>query len=483
MTSVNSTSGSTVGLAEKPMRMPAAQPSDNPDRDRFHEKSVTANPLLTGRILPTLIRLSVPNVFAMLATAAVAIAETAYVGALGLPQLAGIALVFPMVMLQQMMSAGAMGGGISSAVSRALGAQDVKRAEALARHAIIIGGVAGIVFTAVFLTYGPMIYHRLGGRGASLEQASIYSSTVFLGAVFVWLMNTLASIVRGTGNMRIPSFVLLGVAALQVALGGIFGLGFGPVPRFGIAGVAMAQVVAYGAGTALLAAHFLSGQSRIRLRVAGPVSWDVFRDILKVGAIACVSPVQSVLTVLAMTGFVAGFGAEALAGYGIGARLEFLLVPITFAIGVSSLPMVGMAVGAGDASRARRVAWTTGSLAAAIIGAIGLIVTVSPGIWSTLFTANAGVLAVAEHYLRTAGPAYAFLGLGLALYFASMGSGAILGPVLAQTVRLIVISMGGWWLSRTGASINEFFLVVAASLAGYGLAAAIAVSRIRWTRA
>jgi Na+-driven multidrug efflux pump len=209
----------------------------------------------------------------------------------------------------------------------------------------------------------------------------------------------------------------------------------------------------------------------------------VFRDILKVGAIACVSPVQSVLTVLAMTGFVASFGAEALAGYGIGARLEFLLVPITFAIGVSSLPMVGMAVGAGDASRARRVAWTTGCLAAAIIGAIGLIVTVNPGIWSTLFTANTGVLTVAEHYLRSAGPAYAFLGLGLALYFASMGSGAILGPVLAQTVRLVLISMGGWWLTRTGASINQFFLVVAASLAGYGLAAAIAVSRIRWTQA
>jgi Na+-driven multidrug efflux pump len=388
-----------------------------------------------------------------------------------------------MVMLQQMMSAGAMGGGISSAVSRALGAQNVERAEALARHAVIIGGSAGIAFTAVFLTCGPTIYHWLGGRGATLEQASIYSDTVFLGAVFVWLMNTLASVVRGTGNMRIPSFVLLGVAALQVALGGILGLGLGPVPRFGIAGVATAQVVAYGAGTALLAAYLLSGRSRIRLRVMGSVSRDVFRDILKVGAIACVSPVQSVLTVLAMTGFVAGFGAEALAGYGIGARLEFLLVPITFAIGVSSLPMVGMAVGSRDASRARRVAWTTGCLAAAIIGSIGLILAISPGIWSTLFTANAGVLAVADHYLTTAGPTYAFLGLGLALYFASMGSGAILGPVLAQTVRLIVIATGGWWLTRSGASINEFFLVVAVSLTGYGLAAAMAVSRIRWSQA
>jgi Na+-driven multidrug efflux pump len=296
-------------------------------------------------------------------------------------------------------------------------------------------------------------------------------------------MNTLASVVRGTGNMRVPSFALLGVAGLQVALGGILGLGFGPIPRFGIAGVAMGQVLAYAAGMLVLGAYLVTGQARIRLRLGGSLDWDVFRDILKVGAIACVSPVQSVLTVLAMTGFVAGFGAEALAGYGIGARLEFLLVPITFAIGVSSLPMVGMAIGAGDSRRAKRVAWTAGFVAAGLIGSIGLIVAIKPGGWSELFTANPGVLAVAETYLTTAGPAYAFLGLGLALYFASMGSGAILGPVLAQTVRLIVIAGGGWWLSTRTTSLREFFLVVSLSLVAYGLAAAVAVSRIRWSRA
>lgn len=440
------------------------------------------NPLLVGPILPTLIRLSVPNVFAMVATALVAIAETAYVGVLGLSPLAGIALVFPMVMLQQMMSAGAMGGGISSAVSRALGAGSRDRAEALARHAVVIGASAGAVFTIVFLIWGAQIYRLLGGRGEALEQAFIYSNTVFLGATFVWLLNTLASIVRGTGNMRVPSFTLLAVAALQVVLGGILGLGLGPVPRFGIAGVAMGQVLAYGVGFLFLGHYLLSGQARVRLRLRGPLSWEMFRDILKVGAIACVSPVQSVLTVLAMTGFIARFGPEALAGYGIGARLEFLLVPITFAIGVSSVPMVGMAMGAGNAIRARRVAWTAGFLAAGLVGAIGLLVTIEPALWSELFTDNSGVLAIARDYLTTAGPAYAFLGLGLALYFASMGSGTIIGPVLAQTMRLLVVVAGGWWLTSRGATASQFFIVVAASLVTYGLAAALAVASIRWSR-
>ena len=86
------------------------------------------NPLLSARILPTLMRLSFPNLFAMLATAIVAIAETSYIGLLGTAPLAAMALVFPMIMLSQMLSSGAMGGGVSSAISRAIGSGDLHRA-------------------------------------------------------------------------------------------------------------------------------------------------------------------------------------------------------------------------------------------------------------------------------------------------------------------------------------------------------------------
>src|SRR5690606_21254278 len=108
------------------------------------------------------------------ATALVAIAETAYVGILGTLPLAGLALVFPMVMLQQTMSAGAMGGGISSAISRALGAGDAARAEKLAQYAFLIGAAAGLAFFAVFQLWGPAIYRLLGGRGGVLDEALAY---------------------------------------------------------------------------------------------------------------------------------------------------------------------------------------------------------------------------------------------------------------------------------------------------------------------
>ncbi|RPI31889.1 MAG: MATE family efflux transporter, partial [Hyphomicrobiaceae bacterium] len=104
------------------------------------------NVLLQAPILPTLLRLALPNLAALIVTAAVAIAETSYVGVLGTAPLAAIALVFPMIMLMQMLSSGAMGGGVSSAISRALGAGDDVRANALAMHALAIGAGAGGLF-------------------------------------------------------------------------------------------------------------------------------------------------------------------------------------------------------------------------------------------------------------------------------------------------------------------------------------------------
>lgn len=441
--------------------------------------SQPANPLVTAPILKTLLRLSLPNMGAMTATALVAIAETAYVGLLGTPALAGMALVFPMVMLQQMLSAGAMGGGVSSAVARAFGAGDTARARALALHATAIGLAVGLAFTALFLTFGREVYTLLGGRGAALDEALAYSTVIFLAAPAIWLTNTFASVLRGSGNMKVPSAILLGASALQMVAGGSLGLGLGPFPRLGMTGVALGQVIAFSAAMLAMLWFLTGGRARVSLSLAS-TRFDraLFADILKVGAVAALSPMQSVLTVLILTRLVANFGTEALAGYGIGARLEFLLIPITFAIGVACVPMTGMAIGAGNVARARRVAWTGGVLSMVVLGSVGLFFAAFPDLWATLFTTDPGVLASARLYLIWSGLGYALYGLGMCLYFASQGAGKVVGPVLASSLRLAVIVVGGWWLVASGAEPWTMFALVAASMAAYGLACAAA---IRWT--
>ncbi len=446
--------------------------------------SVTGAPqrsLITGPILQTLLRLALPNFAAMFVSTLVVVAETVYIGQLGTSALAGFALVFPLAMLMQMMSAGAMGGGVSSAVSRALGAGDKARASALALHAVIIGALAALVFTVVFGLFGREIVAALGGRGEVLEQGLAYARVMFFGAMTVWITNTCASILRGSGNMRTPSAVLLSVSVLQIVLGFVLGLGLGPIPRLGMTGIALALVISFGGGALVLLAILMSGRTAVQLTFdRALLSGEIFRDILKVGAVACASPVMSIGTVLVLTAMVARFGTEALAGYGIGARLEFMLVPITFAFGVASVPMVGMAIGAGNPVRAKQAAWTAGLLSGALMGAIGLFVAAWPDLWGRLYSSDAQVLATARAYFVAAGPAYAFYGLGLCLYFSSQGSGKMVGPVVVQAVRLFIVAVGGWWLVSQSAPVAHLFVVIGLSLIAYGLAMALTVKYTNW---
>ena len=417
----------------------------------------------------------------MVMTVLVGIAETYYVGRLGTAPLAAMALVFPFAMLTQMMSAGAMGGGVSAAISRALGGADNAKAQSLLMHAVLIGLGAGVLYSAIFLLWGPGFYQLLGGRGAVLQEAVAYAQVLFCGASLVWLINTLASVLRGTGNMRVPSTTLVVTAALQIVLAGVLALGAGPIQGMGMVGVAVGHIVATAAGVGYFLWYLQSGHGRLRLRWTGFVMQRaLFADILKVGALACLSPLQSVLAILIFTGLLAQLGTEALAGYGIGQRLEFLLIPIAFGIGVASVPMVGMAMGAGNVARARRVAWTAGAVSALNLALIGAVVTLAPDLWARLFSQDEVVLGFARQYLVAAGPAFAFFGLGLTLYFAAQGSGKLLGPVLAGTLRLLLVAGAGYWLAQHQASASQFYDLVALAMVVYGVVTALAVKLTSW---
>jgi putative MATE family efflux protein len=442
---------------------------------------LTENSLLTAPILPTLLRLALPNMVAMFGSTLVAVAETSYIGRLGTEPLAGIALVFPFAMLTQMMSAGAMGGGVSSAISRALGAGKPDRAATLAWHAAIIGAGAGIFFTVTMLLFGPQFFALLGGRGRVLEEACNYAQVLFSGAIAIWLVNTLASVLRGTGDMRLPSVTLIGTALVQIVVGGALGFGLFGLPQFGMSGVAAGQLTAFSLGAIFLSWYLLSGRSRLTLDFSAfTFQRAMFIDILKVGAVSCLAPLQSVLTILIFTKILAGFGTETLAGYGMGSRLEFLLIPIAFAFGVASVPMVGMAIGAGLVMRARRVAWTAGAAAGLTVGLVGLIVAVDPALWVSLFTRDPDVTAAANSYFAWAGPAFAFFGLGTCLYFSSQGAAKVVGPVLSSTVRLLTVGIGGWWLASSGAPAWTLFALVGAAMVVFGLSTAASVRLTRW---
>jgi len=464
---------SDIGVAEIPV--------DEDELPLPPPEPPTRNALLDGPILRTLLWLAWPNVIALSAGTCVVIAETSYIGRLGVESLAAMALVFPCVILTMTMSGGAMGGGVASAIARAIGAGDTERASTLAAHALLIGLCFGLVFMLGMLIFGPRLLELLGGRGNVLAQAVAYTQIFFGGAVVPWLLNTMAGILRGTGNMKLPSLMMLSSAVCQIILGGTLGLGLGPIPSFGMRGVAAGSLTAYLISLSVMSWYLFSGRARVVPKLRGlQIRRAMFLDILKVGAISCFSPLQSVLTISIFTHMLAGFGTEILAGYGIGARLEFMLTSVAFAVGIASVPMIGMAVGAKRIARARRIAWTAGSVSFVCVGAIATIIAIFPDLWVDIFTGDAGVRAASRQYLSTVAPMYAFIGLASSMYFSSQGAAKVIGPVMAQTARLIFIGAGGFWLSTHGATASDFFALAAASMVLLGVLSCSSVIFTRW---
>jgi putative MATE family efflux protein len=364
-----------------------------------------------------------------------------------------------------------MGGGVSSAIARALGAGDAVTARRLVVHALVIAAVMGAIFTLLLLLFGKNLYALLGGEGDSLQQALSYSSVVFSGAIAIWIANTLSSVLRGSGNMLVPAIVLISAALVHVPLSallvstiGIAGAGYAYVATFSLASIAMACVV------------FRRGSALRPQRGDFQLKGNLFNEILRVGGLSVLSALQTVLTTVVLTGFVGRHGTAALAGYGVGVRLELLQIPLVFAVGQALVVLVGTHVGAGHGARAKRIAWTGTALAGSLSLIIGFAAAFFPLGWVGLFSADPAVLDSGSQYLRTVAPFYPLLAAGIALYFASQGAGAVLQPMLAGTARLVVVIAGG----VLAVSLAGIFWTIAVGMATYGALTMLAVGRAKW---
>jgi putative MATE family efflux protein len=425
--------------------------------------------LLSAPIVPTLARLSAPGVLLVLFQSMVSVGDTYFVGRLGTEPLAALALVFPLIMLLQMTSAGAMGGGVSSAIARALGSGNAPLARRLVVHALVIAAGMGVVFTVLILLFGPDLYRLLGGEGETLGHALRYSSIVFGGAIAVWVANTLSSVLRGSGNMLTPALVLISTAVIHLPLSGTL------VSRIGIAGAGIAYITTFTLAALVMAV--IVWRSSLRPHQGDwQLEWRLFHEILRVGAISVLNAMQTVLTAVIITGFVGRYGAAALAGYGVGLRLELLQIPLVFAVGQALVVLVGTHIGAARAARAKQIAWVGAGFAASISLAIGITVSIFPLAWVGLFSADAAVLESGSRYLRTVAPFYPLLAAGIALYFASQGAGRVLRPVLAGTVRLAMVIAGG----LLAVSLHGVFIVIAAAMIAFGMLTIWFVAVAKW---
>jgi Na+-driven multidrug efflux pump len=186
------------------------------------------------------------------------------------------------------------------------------------------------------------------------------------------------------------------------------------------------------------------------------------------------------VTIALTTGVVGAFGPAAIAGYGVGTRLEYLLVPLAFGFGGPLVALVGTNIGAGNRERALRAAWIGGWICFAITEVIGVAAALFPAAWLMLFDRDPAMIAAGSMYLRIVGPFFGFFGLGMALYFASQGAGALKWPLLAGFARVVVAVGGGWLLLNWTGDLRFVYAALAAGLATMGTMIALAVKGGAW---
>jgi len=273
-------------------------------------------------------------------------------------------------------------------------------------------------------------------------------------------------------------------ATIYLALSPALIMGWGPFPALGVAGAATASLGSFILASSVLFAYLVSGRGLVRLSLfQHRLRWTLFWEILRVGAPGSLNTVMTNLTIVLVTGLVGPFGVHALAGYGMGARLEYLQIPLVFGMGSALLTMVGTNIGAKQYRRSEHIAWVGAGLAAGITGTIGLAAALYPHGWIGLFSADPEVLTVGSTYLRIVGPTYGFFGLGLALYFASQGAGRLSWPLISGFARLLLAAVGGWLASRwLGLGLPGVFAAVALALVVFGGTVGLAVKLGAWRR-
>ena len=432
--------------------------------------------------MPLLIKMSAPNTVAFFIQSLVVLTEVWFISKLGTDSLAAVALAFPLLMITQTMSGGALGGAITSAVARSMGANDIDRVEKLIWHSVVISLGGALIFLILFLFFGNQLLFLLGGRGEILQESYAYCSVLFFGGALLWLSGSLSAVLRGMGNMRFPATLMVIASSFQVVLSGGFILGWFGFPKLGVPGAAVAVLITSAVMVTVILIKLQSNSVPASLKKEKfQLSKSLFDNIFEVAIPASVSPLLTVGTILVLTGLVGTFGTEALAGYGIGSRVEFLMIPLIFGIGTAMTSIVGANIGAKEIIRAEKVGIYGGSTAGIVSVFIGLTLALFPESWIQFFTNDPKAFEVTKRYIQLVGPFYIFQGVGLSLYFASQGANAMKWPTIATIIRFLVASIGGaisvYWL---GLGIESIFISSSVAMTIFGIMIFVSIKRGAW---
>jgi len=384
--------------------------------------------------LAAVVRLAAPTTLVMAVSAVSNVVYTYFVSRLGVEAIGAVSLVFPVSLLAITAMGGGIGSGASSAVARALGAGRRSEAAALAGQALALAVAIGIGFGAAVQVAAPALFRLMGASGAVHASATRFARVLFGGAAITFLGGMFDSVMRGEGNVRVPALWSTTSLVLQMGCTPLFMFGLG----WGLTGAALAMLACQLIATVPRALWVLGGRGLVRPAFRLPrFTLAPAREILRVGVPAAVSTSVSNLGLMTLTAVLTRLGAADLAAYGLGTRLDFLLMSFGYGFGAAVLTLVGMAAGARRLDRVQAFVGRAAAITTVLLAVPGLLLCWRPALWLGLFTDDPGIHAVGAQYFRIIGPSYPFFGITMVIAFAFQGLGRATIPLAWMIVRTI----------------------------------------------
>lgn len=424
--------------------------------------------ILNGSIKKMLFKLAGPNMVSVLFMLVVGFAEPFFAGQLGIIQLASVAITYPLVSLSGMIGAGAVGGGVVSALSRSIGKNDLDRANVVIWHSFIIYCVVSIIFFIVFVFFSRNLFIAMGVEESVVEKAVGYSRLFFILSPSIFLFYLMMSIYRSFGDYQFLAVINVLLGVLQLFLSGALSLGWFFFPSLGVNGLALAFVIPQGMAGILMFISILFGKYPIRFKILA-LRKEIFVDILNVGGLGAINSTSIALTMVFTTAFISRFGTEAIAGYGVCARLEQTLIPLSFGVGGVLTSCVGTNFGANQFYRARKSAWLGATFIASIAAIAGVTFSIFPNLWLDFFTTDLEAYIIGALYLSIVAPFFPLFAFGKTLYFASQGTGKMLIPISGAITRLIIVMIFGFICVFFELEIKYLFFIIGIAMSSVGL--------------
>ena len=390
-----------------------------------------------------------------------AIADTYFVGQLGTLPLAAMGFTFPVAFA--MISVG-LGVGIatSSVVARLLGAGNRETVQRIITHAMILGMVLGLILLAIGLYTMEPMFRALGADERTLPLIGQYMRVYYFGSAFVILPMVGNFAIRATGNALAPSLIMVFAALTNIILDPLLIFGLLGFPRLELAGAAIATVISNVATVVASIAVLYYRERLILPRYLSPEGlWDSWRRLLHVAIPATTTNLLIPVILALITALVAGFGPEAVAGFGVASRLESVVWIVLFALQSSLAPFVGQNYGAFLMDRVRLATEHSNRfvLAYGLVVAAILFLVAQPA--ASVFDENPLVVSAAASYLRIVPISYGAFGLMLVTVACFNALGRPKSATLLTFVKLFVVYLPMAWLLSIPFGLTGIFIATA----------------------